>query len=207
MAARIGWRVLPGLAALLGLALACAPPKPTVTPVPTPSPLSPTATPSPTTTTGSEQPIEGLLMRIDGQWVLGVDWTSRSRITLTVLGADESELAPLLGETVRVEGQVVEHSPWKKDITLAKVEASTDPQRLSLRSGIVQELGVSIYMQGTHKLLDDQGQLICLLCARQNGIDLNQAIGQGKVNVFGVLSPTVEGNARIMEVELIEPSE
>jgi hypothetical protein len=101
----------------------------------------------------------------------------------------------------------VEHSPWKKDITLLKVEPSSDPARLSLRTGLVKELGVSVYMQGTHKLVDDGGELICLLSGRQHGVDLNGAMGRGQVNVFGVLSPTVEGNALIMEVQLIEPIE
>lgn len=60
-------------------------------------------------------------------------------------------------------------------------------------------------MQGTHKLVDDQGELICLLSGRDSGVDLNKAVDQGKVNVYGTLAPAVEGNAQIMEVQLIEP--
>lgn len=205
MAARSAVGIILGLATCLGLAVSCAPPQPTATPTPTPTPLPPTATPSPTATAGGPQVIEGLLMKMDGQWVVGVDWTSRSRITVVVQGAAEGALEPLLGETVRVEGIVTEQNPWKKEIALQKVGASTAPERLSLRSGLVKELGISIYMQGTHRLVDERGQLICLLSGSQNGIDLNQAMGQGRVNVYGVLSPTVEGNAQIMEVELVEP--
>lgn len=62
-------------------------------------------------------------------------------------------------------------------------------------------------MQGTHQLVDDQGQMVCLLSGREFGIDLNQAIGTQKVNVYGTVSATVEGRAEIMEVQRIEPIE
>jgi hypothetical protein len=74
-----------------------------------------------------------------------------------------------------------------------------------MRAGFIKELGPSIYMQGTHVLTDGQGGTICLLSGRESGVDLDSAMLLGPVIVIGTLTQTVEGDAKIMEVQLVEP--
>jgi hypothetical protein len=185
---------------LLCLAAACAPPPPTATPTP-----RPTDTPVATPTGAALVEIEGLVMQQDGKLVIGVDWTSRSRISYVVQGGAAEILRPFLGETVRATGEVVDHSPWLKDIVVCSAVEADSPGRLSMRTGYIKELGVSIYMQGTHVLTDAEGARICLLSGRASGVDLDAAMLKGKVTVIGTLSPTVEGDALFMEVKLVEP--
>lgn len=66
--------------------------------------------------------------------------------------------------------------------------------------GIVQELGFSIFMQGSHKLTDDQGELVALLQAASEELDLNSFLGH-KVEVSGEASPSVEGGATFVVVQ------
>ena len=67
--------------------------------------------------------------------------------------------------------------------------------------GVVRKLGVSIYQQGTHHLEKD-GALIVLLEVASLKIKLDGFIGE-KVEVEGIISPTVEGNFEIMKVVAI----
>lgn len=69
-------------------------------------------------------------------------------------------------------------------------------------TGIVEELGISIFMQGTHKLLDDQGEQIALLQAAKDDLDLSAYLGQ-KVEVSGASAPAVEGGATFVSVESV----
>jgi len=142
-------------------------------------------------------------MTDNGQLIVGSDWLSRSRVTYLIRGGEVEGVRQFLGETARVSGQIVDLGPWLKEIWVGAVEASPAPDRLSLRSGYIKELGPSIYMQGTHILTDRDGQQICLLSGRQAGVDLD-AYATDKVTVFGVMSKTVEGDAQIMEVEKVE---
>ena len=142
----------------------------------------------------------------NGQLIIGVNWTSKSRITYVVQGGDLETVLKFLGETARVTGEIVDRGPWLKEILVRAAEASTAAERLSTRSGFIKELGASIYMQGTHLLTDREGNMICLLGARESGLDLDSYMLKGKVTVIGVMSKTVEGNARIMEVKLVEPA-
>lgn len=68
--------------------------------------------------------------------------------------------------------------------------------------GTVQELGMSIFMQGSHQLLDDKGGQVALLEAASDAVDLNAYVGQ-KVKVEGQSSPSVEGSATMVKVESI----
>ncbi|MEM4724183.1 MAG: hypothetical protein QXP01_04155, partial [Candidatus Hadarchaeum sp.] len=131
-------------------------PLPTSSPTapPTPTLLSPTLMPTPTSGAAYLGEIEGLVMSEDSQLIIGVRWLSKSRITYVVVGGEVDEVRKFLGETARVTGEIVDRSPWLKEITVRKVEASTDPHRLSRRTGYIKELGPSIYMQGTHVLVD-----------------------------------------------------
>lgn len=211
-----------GFCALLLFLTACVPLRsPTLVPTPgaTPSPVPissptplptqvstlpiPTAVPTPTAGAAYLGQVEGLVMLDDSQLIIGVHWLSKSRVTYVVVGGEVEEVRKFLGETARVTGEIVDRSPWLKEIVVRKVEASTDTRRLSRRTGYIKELGPSIYMQGTHVLVDRDGKLICLLSAAKSGLDLN-AYMTGKVVVYGVLAKTVEGDAQIMEVEQVE---
>jgi hypothetical protein len=151
--------------------------------------------------------VEGLVMTDNGQLIVGVNWTSKSRITYVIQGGDMETVRRFLGETARVTGEIVDRGPWLKEILVRAAEASTAADRLSLRTGFIKELGISIYMQGTHLLTDREGSMICLLSAKDSGLDLDSYMLLGKVAVIGVMSKTVEGNAQIMEVKLVEKAE
>lgn len=70
-------------------------------------------------------------------------------------------------------------------------------------TGTVQELGMSIFMQGSHQLLDDKGERVALLQAASDDVDLGAYVGQ-KVQVSGSTSPSVEGGATFVSVESIK---
>jgi hypothetical protein len=201
--------------ALLVLATACAPasqptptPEPTVTPVPSPQPTwTPAPVPTPTAPGPQVGTIEGLVLNDNGQLIIGVDWTSKSRITYLVQSTDTEAVRQFLGETARVTGEIVDRSPWLKEIVVRTVEGSAAAGRLSWRAGYIAELGDSIYMQGTHVLINRDADLICLLEVQEGGPDLDSYSGVGRVAVTGIMTNTVEGNAQIMEVKLVEKVE
>ena len=143
----------------------------------------------------------------NGQLIIGVNWTSKSRITYVVQGGDVETVRRFLGETARVTGEIVDRGPWLKEILVRAAEASAAPDRLSMRIGFIKELGISIYMQGSHLLTDRDGNTICLLSARESELDLDSYMLKGKVAVIGVMSKTVEGDAQMMEVKLVEKVE
>lgn len=66
--------------------------------------------------------------------------------------------------------------------------------------GTVQPAGISIYQQGSHRLVLPGGKFILL---ESDSLDLNGYVNE-KVNVFGALRPTVEAGGMIMRVERIE---
>ncbi|MCF7836961.1 photosystem II reaction center PsbP family protein [Candidatus Gracilibacteria bacterium] len=70
-------------------------------------------------------------------------------------------------------------------------------------TGVVRQLGTSIYQQGTHRLEKD-GTLVALLEAAGPQIKLDSFVGQ-EVEVEGIISPTVEGNLEIMKVVALTP--
>lgn len=65
--------------------------------------------------------------------------------------------------------------------------------------GVVQPSGISIYMEGTHRLILDDGRFILLASDTQK---LDTYVGQS-VEVKGAIRPTVEGNGMIMRVESV----
>ena len=183
-------------------------PRPTWTPRPTPTttPL-PTLTvaPTPTATVSAQAgQVEGLVMMEDGEWILGVNWLSKSRITYVIKGGDVETMKRLLGETARVTGVIVDKGPYLKEITVRAAEVSTAEERLSRRVGFIKELGPSIYMQGSHVLMDREGKTICLLGTSEGGPDLDRYM-LGKVVVIGIMGKTVEGDAQILTVKSVEP--
>ena len=142
-------------------------------------------------------------MSEDAQLLIGVNWLSKSRVTYRVTAGDVERLREYVGETVSVSGEVVEHSPWLKEITVRRIQAPRLPKGLSRRVGYVKEAGISIYMQGTHVLVDREGQVICVLASVEGGPDLDKQM-PAKVAVIGIMEKTVEGNAQIMRVQSVE---
>lgn len=67
--------------------------------------------------------------------------------------------------------------------------------------GMVEELGPSIYMQGSHKLTLDDGRFI-LLDSSSPEVQLAEFIGE-RVEVTGATEPTVEAGGTIMHAETI----
>ncbi len=65
--------------------------------------------------------------------------------------------------------------------------------------GLVEELGPSIYMEGSHKLTRD-GALVCLLESKT--VDLAAWVGK-QARVEGNARPTTEGNQTIVAVTAI----
>jgi hypothetical protein len=68
--------------------------------------------------------------------------------------------------------------------------------------GTVQELGMSIFMQGSHQLLDDKGDRVALLQAASDSVDLGAYLGS-KVEVSGSATPSVEGGATFLQVDSV----
>lgn len=66
-------------------------------------------------------------------------------------------------------------------------------------SGTVQTAGISIYMEGTHRLSLSDGKFILL---ESDSVDLNGYVGED-AKVFGSIRPTVEGGGMIMRVDTI----
>lgn len=69
--------------------------------------------------------------------------------------------------------------------------------------GTVEELGFSIFMQGSHQLMDDKGERVALLQAGSDAVDLNAFLGK-KVEVSGEASPSVEGGATFVTVSSVK---
>jgi len=70
-------------------------------------------------------------------------------------------------------------------------------------TGVIRELGVSIYMQGTHKLDLDNGQFVIL---ESSTLDLNNYLDRA-VRVTGDIRPTVEEGGMIMRVDSVSAVE
>lgn len=68
--------------------------------------------------------------------------------------------------------------------------------------GTIEELGMSIFMQGTHKLVDDKEELVALLQSGSDSLDLNSYLGQ-KVKVTGSAAPSVEGGSTFVTVDSV----
>lgn len=70
-----------------------------------------------------------------------------------------------------------------------------DTTQLSFE-GVVQKVDVSVYMEGSHRLAMDDGSYLLL---KSSVIGLDDYVGEF-VRVTGLLSQSVEGNARVLQV-------
>ena len=66
-------------------------------------------------------------------------------------------------------------------------------------TGTVREAGISVYQEGTHRLILSDGRFILL---ESDEVDLNGYVGE-QAEVFGTVRPTVEEGGVIMRVERI----
>ncbi len=78
-------------------------------------------------------------------------------------------------------------------------DASVMPTYNVSYTGTIEELGVSIYQQGTHTLVLSDGQFI-ILESTDGNLSLNTYLGK-RVEVRGSTEPTVEGDGIIMRVQ------
>ena len=76
----------------------------------------------------------------------------------------------------------------------------TLPSGWESHTGIIYPLGVSIYMQGTHKLVTSEGELLLLLEASDEKLVVSESMS---AEVQGSVRRTTEGNQKIMRVEKI----
>lgn len=67
-------------------------------------------------------------------------------------------------------------------------------------TGVVQPAGISVYQQGSHRLVLDGGKFILL---ESDSLDLNGYVAE-EVQIYGALRPTVEAGGMIMRVDRIE---
>ena len=70
-------------------------------------------------------------------------------------------------------------------------------------TGKIQPMGMSIFMQGTHQLVDDSGDMLVILQTEDSAIDLNKFVGK-KVTVTGQEASTVETGGSILTVTSVE---
>lgn len=80
-----------------------------------------------------------------------------------------------------------------------KEEVQQETGNVSYR-GVIQPLGISLYMQGTHRLALEDGRFVLL---EGPAVDLNVYLGE-EVEVFGAARPTVEAGGVIMRVERVK---
>ncbi len=69
-------------------------------------------------------------------------------------------------------------------------------------TGKIEPMGMSIFMQGSHRLVDDGGETIVILQA-DGDVDLNKFV-QKKVKVSGTVESTVEAGGKILNVSAVE---
>lgn len=106
-----------------------------------------------------------------------------SALTLSACGLVEVEYDEKPEETAPVEQEVAVRET--KNVTY---------------TGVVQPAGISIYQQGSHRLVLPGGKFILL---ESDDLDLNGYVEE-EVQIFGALRPTVEAGGMIMRVEKIE---
>lgn len=70
-------------------------------------------------------------------------------------------------------------------------------------TGKVQAMGMSMFMQGSHELVDDKGNMIVLLQAATDQVNLKSFEGK-KAKVSGTTEDTVEAGGKIVSVVAIE---
>ena len=92
---------------------------------------------------------------------------------------------------------------WNAEEKLVLI-SSSDSDKDEAWTGFVRAAQPSIYMQGTHRLEDSQGQLQALLSVDEGSdINLDDYIGQ-RVRIKGKAEATVEGNMTFIRVRSVQ---
>jgi len=88
-----------------------------------------------------------------------------------------------------------------EDELIAKDESARETKNVTY-TGIVRPAGISIYQQGSHRLVLEDQRFV-LLESDSASLDLNGYVGE-EAEVFGAVRPTVEEGGMIMRVESIK---
>ncbi len=83
---------------------------------------------------------------------------------------------------------------------LASGSLSSDVRVTTSADGIIQKAGISIYMEGTHQLMTDDGLTLLL---ESKAVDLDAYLDT-RVRVIGTAKPTVEAGGHILDVVRVE---
>ena len=122
---------------------------------------------------------------------------SRS-VRLTIFGLLGALVGLGLGYwLLRPAGKAVLPTPSES----SEEDTSSVPISSQTLTGKVLPLGPSIYTQGTHKLVDQQGEITAVLQADDDKLQLAEGY---RVEVTGKISKTVEGDMKLMRVEEIK---
>lgn len=97
----------------------------------------------------------------------------------------------------------VQPLPIVSSVSSSSSEVSSVQKVTEERTGTIEPAGITIYQQGTHKLVLETGDLLLL---ESDTVDLNGYVNE-YVTVSGVISSTVEANGLIMAVESITLTE
>jgi len=74
---------------------------------------------------------------------------------------------------------------------------------MSSYTGTVKPMGMSIFMQGSHQLVDDKGEMIVILQVENGEVNLDSFVNK-KVKVEGEAGDTVEAGGTILKVTSVE---
>lgn len=91
------------------------------------------------------------------------------------------------------------NEPMPTDTTSSSSQATVPETKNVLYRGVLEKQGVSIFMEGTHKLRLEDGRFVLL---SSETVDLGEYIGMN-VEVLGAVRPTVEQGGLIMRVERV----
>jgi hypothetical protein len=87
-------------------------------------------------------------------------------------------------------------------VTAEPPPRNKETKKMDSYTGTIKPMGMSIFMQGSHQLVDGDGEMIVIL---QSDGDVNlQKFENKKVKVSGTASDTVEAGGKILNVSSIE---
>lgn len=108
----------------------------------------------------------------------------------------------LLAACTGTTGRFTVESPDASSSSSSSVTASSAAPQITPNVsyvGLVEPAGISIYMQGSHRLVLADGRFVLL---ESTTVDLDAAVGK-RVEVFGGVRPTVEAGGIIMSVDRV----
>lgn len=84
--------------------------------------------------------------------------------------------------------------------------AQTQPEQLTTIEGIIYKASPSVFMQGTHELRNDKGELVARLTmpADAGSTNMFKFFEEAKVQLTGKWVPSVEAGGQVFEVITID---